>query len=140
MSMNSSQFPFVWMSFGQGLGQDSQKDFDEFEANLKRGEPFVLLSDTPPTEGHEHAPEEKKRTSLWMKKHKTELRTLVQAMIVVEPNAAKRLGFKAFAMVFTKFWGYPLLLAASREEAIEIAKGLLAKRAASATASNAFEQ
>lgn len=128
MSMNSSQFPFVWMSLGQDLGQDSQNDFDEFEANLKRGEPFVLLSDTAPTEGHEHAPEEKRRTALWMKEHKAELRKLVLAMIMVEPNAAKRLGFKAFAIVFTKFWGYPLLLAASREEAMDTARGLLGKR------------
>jgi hypothetical protein len=134
MSMNSSQFPFVWMSFGQDLGRDSQKDFDEFEANLKRGEPFVLLSDTPPTEGHEHAPEEKRRTSLWMKKHKAELRKLVLAMIVVEPNVAKRLGFKAFAIVFAKFWGYPLLLASSREEAMDIARGLLAGQTAAAVA------
>lgn len=139
MSMNSSQFPFVWMGFGQDLGQDSQRDFAEFEANLKRGEPFVLLSDTPPTEGHEHAPEDKRRTALWMKKHKSELRKLVLAMILVEPNAAKRLGFKAFAILFTKFWGYPLVLAASREEAMEIAKGLLARQTASGSDGNTFK-
>jgi len=132
--MNSSQFPFVWMSFGQDPGQDSQKDFDEFDANLKRGEPFVLLSDTPPTESHEHAPEEKKRTALWMKKHKAELRKLVLAMIMVEPSAAKRLGFKAFALVFSKFWGYPLLLAPSRDAAMNMARDLLAGKSASVVA------
>lgn len=139
MSMNSSQFPFVWISIGQAHGQDSQKDFDEFEANLKRGEPFVLLSETAPMEGYEHSPEEKRRTALWMKKHKTELRKLVLAMIMVEPNIAKRLGFKAFALVFSKFWGYPLLLAASREEAMDIARGLLAGQTASANARNTFD-
>lgn len=139
MSMNSSQFPFVWMSLGQAPGQDSQKDFDEFEANLKRGEPFVLLSDSAPTEGHEHAPEEKRRTALWMKKHKAELRKLVLAMILVEPNPAKRLGFKAFAIMFAKFWGYPMLLASSREEAMDIARGLLARQTASATDGNTFD-
>lgn len=128
MSMNSSHFPFVWMNLEYDPGQDPQKDFDEFEANLKRGEPFVILSDTAPTKGHEHSPEEKKRTALWMKKHKAELRKLVLAMIMVEPNAAKRLSFKAFGIVFTKFWGYPLLLAASREEAMDMAKGLLGIR------------
>lgn len=125
MSLNSSHFPFVWMSLEQGPGQDSQKDFEEFETNLKRREPFVILSDTAPSEGHEHAPEQKKLTALWMKKHKAELRKLVLAMILVEPNAAKRLGGKAFALVFAKFWGYPLLLASSREEAMDIARGLL---------------
>ncbi len=125
MLMNSSDFPLVWMNLTQEPGHDHQKDFDEFEANLQRGEPFVLLTDTAPVEDHEHSPEEKKRTALWMKKNKLELRKLVLAMILVEPNSAKRFGFKAFAVVFAKFWGYPLLLAASREQAIEMAGELL---------------
>ncbi|QQQ51869.1 hypothetical protein JJQ97_06465 [Pseudomonas syringae] len=127
MSVNSSDFPYVWMSFTQGPGHDHQKDFAEFEANLQRGEPFVLLTDTAPTEEHEHSPEEKKRTALWMKKNKVELRKWVLAMIMIESNSAKRLGFKAFSVVFAKFWGYPLLLAASREQAMEMARELLAK-------------
>lgn len=85
----------------------------------------MLLTDTAPAEDHEHSPEEKKRTALWMKEHKIGLRSLVLAMILVEPNAAKRLGFKAFAALFAKFWGYPLLLASSREQATEMARGLL---------------
>ncbi|OYO31091.1 hypothetical protein [Janthinobacterium sp. PC23-8] len=127
MSINNSNFPLVWMNFTQEPGHDHQKDFDEFEANLQRGEPFVLLTDTVPAEDHEHSPEENKRTALWMKKQKVALRKLVLAMIMIEPNAAKRLGFKAFAVVFAKFWGYPMLLAASREQAIEMAGELLAK-------------
>ncbi|MYM35089.1 hypothetical protein GTP44_20315 [Duganella sp. FT50W] len=125
MSINSSNFPLVWMNLSQEPGHDHQPDFDEFEANLRRGVPFVLLTDTVPADDHEHSPEEKKRTALWMKKNKVELRRLVLAMIMVEPNAAKRLGFKAFSVVFAKFWGYPLLLAASREQAIGMARELL---------------
>ncbi|QMV16258.1 hypothetical protein Vspart_03643 [Vibrio spartinae] len=125
MSMNSSNFPFVWMRFSHEPGHDHEKDFAAFEANLKRGEPFVLLTDTAPAEDHEHSPEEKRRTAFWMREHKAELRKLVQAMIMVEPSQAKRLGIKAFAVLFAKFWGYPLIVAASHEEAMEIAKGLL---------------
>ncbi|MGJ7558491.1 hypothetical protein ACSFBX_31515 [Variovorax sp. RB2P76] len=125
MSINSSDFPLVWMNLTQELGHDHQEDFDDFEANLRRGEPFVLLTDTAPAEDHDHSPEEKKRTALWMKKHKIELRRLVLAMILIEPNPAKRFGFKAFAVVFAKFWGYPLLLAPSRDQAIEMATRLL---------------
>ncbi|GGE52159.1 hypothetical protein GCM10007421_28250 [Halopseudomonas oceani] len=127
--MNSSDFPLVWMNLTQEPGHDHQKDFEEFEANLRRGEPFVILSDTAPAEDHEHSPEDKKRTALWMKKHKAELRRLVLAMILVEPSSAKRLGFKAFATVFAKFWGYPLILARSHEQAIEMAKELLSRNA-----------
>jgi len=131
MLINSSDFPFVWMNLAQEPGHDHEKDFAEFEANLQRGEPFVILTDTAPADDHEHSPEEKKRTALWMKKNKVELRKRVLAMIMIEPNPAKRLGFKAFAVVFAKFWGYPLLLAASREQAMETARELLARDATS---------
>jgi hypothetical protein len=69
-----------------------------------------------------------------MKKHKAELRTLVLAMIVIEPSAAKRLVFKPFSVAFAKFWGFPMRLASSREEATEIAGKLLSEHAGSATA------
>lgn len=128
MSMNSTDFPLVWMSLTQEPGHDHEKDFAEFEANLRRGQPFVLLTDTAPAENHEHPPEERKRTALWMKKHKAELQDLVLGMILIETNQAKRLGFKAFSVVFAKFWGYPLLLAASREQAIQMARELLSKK------------
>ena len=136
MLFDSSNFPLVWMTYDQGPDHDHDhdKDFEVFEANLNRGEPFVLLTDSAPTEGHEHSHEEKKRTSLWMKKHKAELRTLVLAMIVIEPSAAKRLAFKPFGAAFAKFWGYPMRLAASRNEGLEIAGELLSERAGSATA------
>lgn len=130
MPMNSSNFPLVWMNLSQEPGHDHQKDFDEFEANLRRGEPFVILSDSTPSEDHDHTPEEKKRTALWMKKHKVELRRLVLAMIQIEPNPAKRVGYKAFAALFAKFWGYPMLLASSREQALEMAKELLSANGA----------
>lgn len=54
-------------------------------------------------------------------------------MIVIEPNAAKRLAMKPFGVAFAKFWGYPLRLTSSREEAMEIAGKLLSERAGSAT-------
>ncbi|ALU91550.1 hypothetical protein [Herbaspirillum rubrisubalbicans] len=127
MSMNNSDFPLVWMSFTREPGHDHEQDYADFEANLQREEAFVILTDTVPEENHEHSPEEKKRTALWMKKHKDQLRKLVLAMVVVEPNSAKRLGFKAFSVVFAKFWGYPLLLASSREQAEQMARELLAE-------------
>lgn len=134
MPLDSTNFPLVWMSYDSGADHDHDDDFAAFEANLKRGAPFVILTDSAPAEGHEHSQEEKKRTSLWMKRHKAELRRLVLAMIVIEPSAAKRLAFKPFGVAFAKFWGYPMRIASSREEAIEVAETLILERACSATA------
>ncbi|MBY6260912.1 hypothetical protein EI613_03105 [Azospirillum sp. 412522] len=132
MSFDSTCFPLVWVTFEQGPEHDHDKDFQAFEANLRRGEPFVLLTDSTPDEDHEHSQEGKKRNALWMKKHKAELRNLVLAMIVIEPSAAKRLAFKAFGVAFAKFWGFPMRIASSREEAMEIAGTLLSVRTGSA--------
>lgn len=134
MPLDSTNFPLVWMSYDHGPDHDHDEDFAALEANLKRGVPFVILTDSAPAEDHEHSQDEKKRTALWMKKHKAALRTLVLAMIVIEPNVAKRLAFRPFGVAFAKFWGYPMWLAMSREEAVKIAAELLSERAGSATA------
>ncbi|MEM5516331.1 hypothetical protein WNY37_05175 [Henriciella sp. AS95] len=129
MPVDNRNFPFVWMSYDEAPGHHHDEDFKAFEASLERGEPFVILTDNAPTEEHHHSQEEKKRTVLWMKKHKAELRCLVMAMIVIEPNTAKRLAVKPFGVAFSKFWGYPMKLASSRKEAMEIAGKLLSERA-----------
>ncbi len=134
MPIDVTNFPLVWMSYDEGPDHDHDEDFEALEESFKRGAPFVILTDNAPTEDHEHSQEEKKRTALWMKKHKVELRTLVLAMIVIEPSTAKRLAFKPFGVAFAKFWGYPMTLASSREEGIEIAGKLLSEHAGSATA------
>ena len=134
MPLDNTNFPLVWMSYDEEPDHDHDEDFRALEASLRCGAPFVILTDNAPSEDHEHSQEEKKRTALWMKKHKVKLRTLVLAMIVIEPNAAKRLAFRSFGVAFAKFWGYPLKLASSREEAMEIAGQLLSAHAGSATA------
>ena len=134
MPLDNTNFPLVWMNYDQEPGHDQDEDFEALEASFERGTPFVILTDNAPTEEHAHSQEEKKRTVLWMKKHKTELRTFVLAMIVIEPNAAKRLAMKPFGVAFAKFWGYPMRLTSSREEAMEIAKKLLSEHAGTATA------
>lgn len=134
MPMDNSNFPFVWMDYADAPDHDHDDDFASFEENLKRGEPFVVLTDSAPSEDHEHSPEERKRTALWMKKNKAELRKLVLAMVIVEPSAAKRLAFKTFGIAFAKFWGYPMMLASSRAEAMAIAQKLLSDHAGSTAA------
>lgn len=135
MPLDITNFPLVWMSYDEAPDHDHDEDFAALEICLKRGVPFVILSDNAPAEeeDHDHSQEERKRTALWMKKHKAELRTLVLAMIVIEPSAAKRLAFKTFGAVFSKFWGFPLRIAVTRKEAMDVADTLLSEGAGSAT-------
>lgn len=127
MFMDVTSFPIVRLTYAQGPAQTSEEAFAAFEALLDRGTPFVIIGQGASVEiaEHEHEPGERRNLALWSKKHKARLRALVKAMIYVEPSTAKRLGMKAFQIVFEKFWGYPILVAASEAEAVQTAEALL---------------
>ncbi len=126
MLIDASQFPLVWMRLNAPGTDPEASPFAEFEALLARKKVFVLLNDEGLNKGdHEHSPEEMKLASRWMKRHKSELRTLVKAGIYIERNTAKRLATKAFALMYEKFWGYPMLMVASKDEALALAQRLL---------------
>ena len=128
MKINASKFPYVWVDFTHSHAEpehDHTEDFERFEALLARKEAFVFLSRTAEQDDHEHTQQEKKQVSLWMKKHKQALRTYVKGMVHIEPGSAKRLAMRAFSAAFAKFWGYPLLIAGSEEEALGFAQRLL---------------
>lgn len=128
MMLDASTFPLVWMRQDAAPNQAGDGDlFGTFEALLQGGQAFVLLTEGGPG-GHEHRQDDRKRLSLWMKRHRRAL-ALVKAMIVVEPSLAKRLAARAFATIFAKFWGFPLLWADTRDAAIDMAAAMLAKAA-----------
>jgi len=125
MLIDSSTFPLVWLRRDTGAA-DSDALFAAFEQLLARRQAFVLLSDAGfDDEGHEHAQEERKRMTLCMKKNKAALRAYICGMVLIEPSAAKRLAGKAFAVMFGKFWGYPLHFGDSGDDALDIARSLL---------------
>jgi hypothetical protein len=127
MLLNAATFPIVKLSYDQGLAGTADEAFAAFEALLDRGTPFVIIGQgaNGDIDEHEHDPGEQRRLALWSKKHKPRLREFVKALIYVEPSRAKRIGMRAFQIMSEKFWGYPMLVAASEAEALEMAHGLL---------------
>ena len=126
MRLDSSTFPVVKIFFdapGDGGTEDALLTFEHL---LAREQPFLLLHEKAVDENnHEHAHEERKRASIWMKKNKAALRAYVKGMIQVEPCAAKRLALKPFAVTFGKAWGYPLLVVESEDRAWALAHDVL---------------
>lgn len=125
MILESSNFPIVRVSIHKG---DPIAGFTAFEALLARQQAFALISLEEKDQGEdkpEETHEERKQTALWMKKNKEALRSYVKGMAQIEPSAAKRLSMKAFLPVFSKAWGFPLIIVASDEEAQEAAHQLL---------------
>ncbi|MBR0803442.1 hypothetical protein JEY40_17350 [Bradyrhizobium japonicum] len=127
MLLNTATFPIVRLSYDQGPAETADEAFAAFEALLDRAAPFVIIGQgaNADIDDHEHDPGEQRRLALWSKKHKPRLREFVKALIYVEPSRTKRLGMRAFQIVSEKFWGYPMLVAASETEALEMAQALL---------------
>jgi hypothetical protein len=126
MLIDATQFPLVWMRFSKRGSDPNASPFAEFEVLLARKEMFVLINDEGLDKGErEHSKGEAKQITLWMKRNKTDLRTFIKAGIYIEQNAAKRLAAKVFASVYEKFWGYPMLIVATKDEALTLARTLL---------------
>ncbi|TWB46592.1 hypothetical protein [Nitrospirillum viridazoti] len=127
MFLNVAEFPIVRLSYDQGAAQTEDEAFAAFERLLDRETPFVIIGQGAAADdaNHEDDPAQRKKMALWSKKNRQRLRAFVKAMIYVEPSATKRLAMKAFQAVSEKFWGYPMLVAASDAEALDKARELL---------------
>ncbi|MET6757323.1 hypothetical protein [Pseudoalteromonas sp. NCIMB_1079] len=126
--LDSTKFPLVYMTKNTSSEASKDDQFKELEDLLKLKQPFVIISDGGFSDKkHEHSKEENKKMSRWMKKNKVEMKSYIQSMILIEPSLAKRLAAKTFAITFNKFWGYPLLIADSKEDALNIAHALIGK-------------
>lgn len=128
MVIDSAHFPMVWMKIGNSGIHTGDEGFAAFEALLARAEPFVLLDeDRPGEEKPEPSHEEQKQLALWMKRHKTALRSFVLAQIHIEPDVTRQKAAKLFAVKFELFWGYPLFVVATRDDGLALARKLLAQ-------------
>lgn len=132
MLLEDATFPIVRMHYNRTGPDGDGGGFALFEALLAQPQPFVLIGLGAPDAEHEHSHEDRKQLTLWMKRNREPLHRLVKAMVYVEPQPAKRFMAKASASVLGKFWGYPMLVAASEEEALQVAERLLAGEAAAA--------
>ncbi|MGY2397530.1 hypothetical protein [Pseudomonas sp. SDO5271_S396] len=129
MRFDSSTFPVVNILFDAPSDSGPEEVFGAFEGLLARQQPFVLLHEKAVDEhNHEHAHEERRYASIWMKKNRQALRMFVKGMIQVEPSAAKRLALKPFTVTFGKAWGYPLLVVESSDRAWALARDVLDER------------
>lgn len=126
MQIDVQDFPFVRMDYS-GQGDQSVEDtLQIFEQCLTRKEQFVFLAGGADFEkDHSDNVADRRIVALWMKKHKADLGDYVKAMYYVEPSPVKRLAAKAFSVMYGKFWGHPMIVSESNEEALRQARQLL---------------
>ncbi|MEG3176580.1 hypothetical protein U1872_10090 [Sphingomonas sp. RB3P16] len=125
MLVDDTQFPIVRMHYNRADDRGDEVSFKIFEDLLERQKLFVLIGLGAEAEKAQ-SNEERKRLTLWMKRNRQALHTYVRAMVYVEPSPAKRFLAHTSAPIFQKFWGYPILIAASEAEAEGVAARLLA--------------
>ena len=133
MIIDDSKFPIVFVDFqhSHNHAENEEHNHDDdlaiFTNLFERGKSFVMISTgETPEENHKHSREETKQVNAWRKINKEKLK-YTKATIQVEPSKVKRIGLTLFASVYEKFWGNPLLLAQTQEEALEIAEKVLNK-------------
>ncbi|MGY3859414.1 hypothetical protein [Aeromonas intestinalis] len=127
MNIDATEYPIVWMDYEPARGASVEAALADISALLVRGQPLVFLATGEPGNGNDKAGAEDRRTvALWMKSNKHAIRRFALGHVQIVPESTKRVAMRAFAVVFAKFWGYPMFVVASEEEARAKADALLA--------------
>ena len=126
MQIDIQDFPLVRMDYSGEGNQTIEETLQIFEQCLQRKQAFVFLAggadfDKDPGEGVA----DRRAVALWMKQNKADLRDYVKAMYYVEQSSVKRLAAKAFSVIYGKFWGHPMIVMPSNDEAVQQAHMLL---------------
>lgn len=125
MHIDSSDFPIVRLNSDASSVAPIKEVLRQLSDILARNKVFLFMSEGPlDTSGDDI--EDRKKMSLWMKANKNEIRRLVKGHIHVQPDTAQRTAAQAFATTSEKFWGYPMFIVPTTEEAQVKAKALLA--------------
>ncbi|WP_322022435.1 ATP--cob(I)alamin adenosyltransferase [Burkholderia sp. BCC1977] len=138
MQIVTTEFPLVWLRYARSPSSGPAHVLTELDALFARRERFVFLTDDAPSGDDRDAQDHEMRKKLakWSKANRAQSRAWIPAMIAVEPDAQRRAALKAFSAAFEKVWGYPLSAAANRDEALALARQLLAAPAREAAAAH----
>lgn len=127
MNIDACDFPLVRMQNDPALAVPVDEVLAQNLELLQRGEPFVVIGEGLPNEGEreDENVDDRRKVALFMKANKTEIRRLIKGHIQIVPEVEKRDGAESFSVMFEKFWGYPMFVVATEQEAQAKAKSLL---------------
>jgi hypothetical protein len=111
-----------------GEPKDTLAEFAEFSTLLQREQPFVLLCDRRMDESGEQDRDERTQVALWKRDHREALAKWVKGMVLIEPDDMRRKAAEEFVDFASRFWGYPVMVVASEQQAHELAQRLLEQR------------
>jgi len=124
MRVDPSRFPLVWLDSSPANAEPTDKVLDDMSALLARQQPFVFLA----AGGFDDAEPDldaRRKVASWMKANKPAIVRYIKAQLHVADTVEARDKALEFGRIFENFWGYPLLVVGSCDEAETRARALL---------------
>mgnify|MGYP001272961311 CR=1 FL=1 len=126
MRIDIADFPIINMDYSAPYATDFREILACYDKLFAKEQPFVIIGEGESSkEEAEQAKEDRKEVAAWANQHKLQLKQWVLSSFMVIPDLQKRDSMKLYTPVFEKFWGYPFIVVASREEAYLKAIALL---------------
>lgn len=126
MQINITEFPIVKIDYNAAYLTDFQGILTTLSQLLAKNEPFVIIGEGAPSDDDgEQSRADRREAGLWAKNNLEAIQRLIKIQYQVQPDEEKALEMEAFAGIFEKFWGYPLVVVNSVEEAYLRSKTIL---------------
>lgn len=115
---DASAWPLVYGRFPELDEPDRvSRILDSLDAILTLKEPFVMAW-TPPSHDHDDEPhEDEKRSVMWLKQRKADLRQNCRGYLYITTDVALRDLLEARLKTVNKLYGFPMRVVQSRQEA-----------------------
>lgn len=125
MNIDARHFPQVTLEYNATLNLPMNEVLAQLSELIARDLPFAFIATGGLGEANAD-PEDHKKLSLWMKANKPQIVKTIKGHVQIVEDAAGQAAAREFVPTFIKFWGYPMLVAATAEEAQEKVGELLA--------------
>ncbi|GAA5098683.1 hypothetical protein [Wohlfahrtiimonas larvae] len=124
MKVDAIEFPIVRVDYVKGPNENIEDTLSDLSDLLKRQQPFVFVGEGVPQEENKNL-EERKKVALWMKANHEDVQKWIKGHVHVVKEADKFEMMQEFSIIFKKFWGYPMIVVRTSEEALSEAALLL---------------
>ncbi|MGL4673573.1 MAG: hypothetical protein ACRCXK_01795 [Wohlfahrtiimonas sp.] len=124
MKVDAIEFPFVRVDYVKGPNEIIEDTLSDLSGLLKRQQPFVFMGEGLPKEENTHE-EDRKKVALWMKANHMDVQRWIKGHVHVIAEPDKFEMMQEFSVIFKKFWGYPMIVVRTQEEAMSEATLLL---------------
>ena len=124
MKIDSRDFPIVHLDYASS----SRKNYNQILLHLKqlleKKQPFVIIGKGAHDENEDRV-DDRRKISFWAQANKKEVQKYIKVHLYIAQDLETKKSMEEFTETFEDFWGYPLVVVESEEEALSKAHLLL---------------